>query len=316
MRFFKNTSYDFIGNRKFGYMVTGFLLVIGLISIMTRGLHYGIDFKGGTEIQLRFEKSVEVSEVRRALNFTGINGEIKRFGGDNEILVRTETLVASDVNGQRDVTALEDKIKTGVAEIIKENPMEIDRIDDVGPKIAEDMKSSAVMAILGSLIIVLIYITIRFEFKFAVAAIFATFHDVLVVLGLFSLVYGLFPGLNLEVDQTIIAAFLTIVGYSLNDTVIVFDRIREYRKIFKSDTLEVVMNKSVNSTLSRTFMTSFTTLIVMVTLYFFGGESTKPFAFAMILGIAIGTFSSIFVASPIVLEWDKWATARNAKLTK
>lgn len=316
MRFFKNTSYDFIGNRKFGYMVTGFLLVIGLISIMTRGLHYGIDFKGGTEIQLRFEKSVEVSEVRRALGFTGINGEIKRFGGDNEILVRTETLVAADANGQRDVTALEDKIKTGVAEIIKDNPMEIDRIDDVGPKIAEDMKASSIYAIIGSILVILIYITLRFEFKFAVAAIFATFHDVLVVLGLFSLIYGLFPGLNLEIDQTIIAAFLTIVGYSVNDTVIVFDRIREYRKIFKSDSLEVVMNKSVNSTLSRTFMTSFTTLIVMVTLYFFGGESTKPFSFAMILGIAIGTFSSIFVASPIVLEWDKWATARNAKLTK
>ncbi|MCK6602930.1 MAG: protein translocase subunit SecF [Bacteroidetes bacterium] len=304
MRLFQNTNYDFIGNRKFGYVVSIVLLVIGLGSMAIRGLHYGIDFKGGTEIQLRFEKPVEISEVRRALNFAGINGEIKRFGGETEILVRTEMVVAADAEGQRDVTALEEKIGSGITEILKDNPMKIMRIDDVGPKIAEDMKTSAVYAILGSLLIVLIYITIRFEFKFAVSAIVATFHDVLVVLGLFSLLYGLFPGLNLEVDQTIIAAFLTIVGYSLNDTVIVFDRIREYRKIFKGDTLETVMNKSVNSTLSRTFMTSFTTFIVMIVLYIFGGETTRPFAFGMMLGIAIGTFSSIFVASALVLEWD------------
>ncbi|NUQ81630.1 MAG: protein translocase subunit SecF [Bacteroidetes bacterium] len=295
MRFFQNTNYDFVAARKVGYVVTAVLLLVALLSILIRGLQYGIDFKGGTEIQLRFTSAVEVSEVRRAMDFAGVKAEIKRFGADTEILVRTDV--------EMETTALEEAVMGGLKEILPDNPATIDRNDVIGPKIAEDMKAGAVYAILGSLLLILAYISIRFEFKFAVAAIFATFHDVVVVLGLFSLLYGLFPGLNLEIDQTIIAAFLTIVGYSLNDTVIVFDRVREFRKIFKGETLEEVINKSVNSTLSRTFMTSFTTMIVMVILYIFGGETTRPFAFAMILGIIIGTYSSIFVASPIVLEW-------------
>lgn len=197
MRFFQNTNYDFVAARKVGYVVTAVLLLVALLSILIRGLQYGIDFKGGTEIQLRFTSAVEVSEVRRAMDFAGVKAEIKRFGADTEILVRTDV--------EMETTALEEAVMGGLKEILPDNPATIDRNDVIGPKIAEDMKAGAVYAILGSLLLILAYISIRFEFKFAVAAIFATFHDVVVVLGLFSLLYGLFPGLNLEIDQTIIS---------------------------------------------------------------------------------------------------------------
>lgn len=305
MRILQNTNYDIIANRKIGYTVTIILLAVGTISLLFRGLQYGIDFKGGSEVQLKFEKSIEVSSVRTALTDLGISGEIKRFGSETDILIRT------DFEGE--LTELGEKITAGLAKTISENPAKVVRLDNVGPRIASDLKMSAVYAIIGSIIVILLYITLRFEFKFAIGAIVATFHDVLVVLGIFSLMYGWFDGLNLEIDQTIIAAFLTIVGYSVNDTVVIFDRIREYSKIYKGETTEWVMNKSVNSTLSRTVMVSFTTLIVMIVLFIFGGESTRAFSFAMILGIIIGTYSSIFVASPIVLEWQKYSESRSKK---
>lgn len=302
MRIFQNTTYDIIGQRKIGYIVSIALLVIGLLSIMVRGLQYGIDFKGGTEIQLQFSEAVEIQSVRQTLQTIGITGEIKRFGSERDVLVRTE------VTG--DPLLIGETIKSAVSGQMSGITVDIVRSDENGPKIAQDMKQGAFFAIIGILLIVLIYITLRFELKFAVAAIVATLHDVLVVLGIFSLMYGWFEGLNLEIDQAIIASFLTIVGYSLNDTVVVFDRIREYRKTFKGDTMEQVMNKSINSTLSRTIMVSFTTLIVMLVLFLFGGESTRGFSFAMIIGIFVGTFSSIFVASPLVLEWENRVIAR------
>lgn len=305
MRLFKNTNYDFIGNRKIGYVVTTVLLLVGLVSALTKGLTYGIDFKGGVEVQLKFGKPVEVAEIRSGLNAAGIKGEIKRFGAANEILIRT------DFAG--DLTEISEKIKAGVAAKMPENPVIDSKNYSVGARIANDLKVGAVWAVFWSVIVILVYIAFRFDFRFGIAAIFATFHDVLVVLGLFSLLYGWFDWLNLEIDQTIIAAFLTIVGYSVNDTVVVFDRIRENRKIFKGETLEWVMNKSVNSTLSRTTMTAFTTFLVMVVLFIFGGEPTRAFSFGMMLGIVIGTYSSIFVASPIVLEIDKFIQSRKKK---
>lgn len=305
MRILHNTNYDFVGNKKKAYTVTAVLLIVGMLSLLFKGLGYGIDFKGGTEIQVKFEKMIEIGAVRSALNAEGIEGEIKSFGNGTDVLIRT------DFAG--DQTEVSEKVILGLQKAISDNPAKVVRLDNVGPRIASDMKTSSIYAVIGSIIVILLYLSLRFEFKFAIGAIVATFHDVLVVLGIFSLLYGWFDGLNMEIDQTIIAAFLTIVGYSVNDTVVVFDRIREYRKIYKGETIEWVINRSINSTLGRTIMTSFTTLVVMIVLFFFGGDTTRAFSFAMILGIIIGTYSSIFVASPVVLEWQKHVEERRKK---
>jgi len=178
----------------------------------------------------------------------------------------------------------------------------------VSPRFADDLKRGAIYSILGSLLVIFVYILLRFEWRFGVGAVAALFHDVTITLGIFSIFHGFVP-FSLQIDQTIIAAFLTIVGYSLNDTVVVFDRIREYTGIFKSETYEHIVNKSINNTLSRTLVTSGTTLFVVAVLFIFGGEVLRGFAFALIIGILIGTYSSVFVASPIVLELRKRASA-------
>jgi preprotein translocase SecF subunit len=179
--------------------------------------------------------------------------------------------------------------------------LEVEKTDNVGPRFAQDLKQGAIFSVLGSLLVIFVYILIRFEWRFGVGAVAALFHDVVITLGVFSLLHGFLP-FSLQIDQTIIAAFLTIVGYSLNDTVVVFDRVREYTGLFKAERYEDVVNRSINNTLSRTIVTSGTTLLVVAVLFIFGGEVLRGFAFALIVGIVIGTYSSIFVASPVVVE--------------
>lgn len=305
MQFFKELNIDFLGKRKIAYAFSGSLILIGLISLVIHGgPKYGIDFTGGTSLQLKFEKPITAADLRRSLSDIGFgDAEIKRIGEpeDNEFIIRVEQI------GEGAEVA--DIMEQEFSKDFPDNPYDIRSAVEIGPKIGGELRRAAVVAILVSLLGILIYISARFEFKFAVGAVVALFHDVLITLGVFSL-------LNLEISLAVVAAFLTIVGYSLNDTIVVFDRIRENVKVIRRETPEAIMNISLNQTLSRTVITSLTTLIVVVVLYILGGEVIHNFSFALIVGVVIGTYSSIFVASPVVLEWvNKTASKKRGQKT-
>ena len=224
--------------------------------------------------------------------------EVKSYNNGEQMLIRT--------SDEEDVSVVQGKILNTIGSSFEGSSPTVESTYVVTARFAEDLKRGAIYSILGSLLVIFVYILLRFEWRFGVGAVVALFHDVTITLGVFSIFHGLL-GFSLQIDQTIIAGFLTIVGYSLNDTVVVFDRIREYTGIFKSESYDDVINKSINNTLSRTVITSSTTLFVVVILFIFGGEVLRGFAFALIIGIAIGTYSSIFVASPLVLELRKRA---------
>jgi len=369
MRIFENLNVDFLGKRKIAYMLSAFIFLAGIISIIARGLELGVDFKGGTEIVLQFENPVDVGSIRTDIGNIGLGEvEVKTFGGESGIMIRIEDQVIPPSIYPRVVENIENKIETdfpglertvidssansvtyeftesattdavidalfeagfqagriseesdnvqlivrvGISDWIKENlnqkltdnPFIVLKEDIVGPKIGEELKRDAVLAIFFSLIAILVYLGFRFKFIFAVAAVTALFHDVLITLGIFSLLYGLIPGLNLEITITVVAAFLTLIGYSINDTVVNFDRVRENLKIHKTRPIYQIVNDSINQTMSRTILTSGTTLLAVGVLVLFGGEVLKSFAFALIIGVFIGTYSSIFVASALVYEY-------------
>ena len=369
MRILENLNYDFLGKRKIAYAISVTIFLIGLISILVRGLEFGIDFKGGTEIVLQFEKPVDVGEIRTYVENLGLGtAEVKTFGGETGIMVRTEEQIippeifpkvvenieiaiekyfpaiqrniidstASSVtyefenseitnavidklfetgfqsghvseeldNKQMIVrVSIADWIKENLSEKVENNPFIVLKEDIVGPKIGEELKQDAVLAIFFALIVILLYLGFRFKFVFATGAVAALFHDVLITLGLFAALYGLIPGLNLDIDLTVVAAFLTLIGYSINDTVVNYDRIRENLKIHKTRPLYDIINTSLSQTMSRTLLTSGTTLITVLILLIFGGEVLKVFAFTLFFGVIIGTFSSIFVASALVYEY-------------
>jgi preprotein translocase subunit SecF len=293
MQFFQTPNIDFISRRRFAYIVSSALFVIGVISLVIRGgPNYGIDFKGGTSIVLRFEEEVATTALRDALAAIGMGtSEIKTLGRQNEYLIYVEQ--------QRGVSATDmaRRVEGAITESLLDVSYEVRSIDTIGPKIGEELRKAAIMAILIALLLILIYIGWRFELVFAVGAIAALFHDVIITLGIFSL-------LNYEISLKEIAAFLTIVGYSLNDTIVVYDRVRENLKVLRSEDLPTIINRSINQCLSRTVVTSVTTFVVVFTLFLFGGEVIKGFAFAMMVGVIVGTYSSVFVASPVVLEWQ------------
>ncbi|MCZ7558053.1 MAG: protein translocase subunit SecF [Bacteroidia bacterium] len=304
MRIFKDLNIDFLGKRNLFYLVSAAVIVAGIASIVFKGLEFGLDFKGGTEVVVRFPRAVEIGELRGIMRNADLGSvEIKSFGGETDYIVRTELKgEGSKISDQIKVTL--DKAFTEQIEVLQENRVEA--------KIGAEIRRDAVIAIFVALIGILVYIGFRFKFIFAVGAVAALFHDVLLTLGIVSICTGLIPGLNLEFDQAMVAAFLTLVGYSINDTVIVFDRVRENLKLFKTSPLEPLMNKSINTTMARTILTSATTMVTMLALLFLGGEPTRGFAFTMVIGIITGSYSSIFVASALTLDWAK---ARNAKIT-
>lgn len=292
MQFFTNANFKFINSRKIGYIVSSILIVISIISLIIHGgPKYNIDFTGGTLIHLKFEKDVEIQSIRSALSAKGYgDSEIKHFGEENEIAIRAGV--------ERTSEELSTTIEKYIEEVLPDNPFVIQRVEKVGPKIGRELIFDAIKAILWAMILILVYIMWRFEFKFSIGAIAALFHDITITLGIFSV-------LDIEISAPIIAAVLTIVGYSLNDTIVVYDRIRENLKLSKKNVADIAgtVNMSINETLSRTIITSTTTLIVVIILYFFGGEVLRTFALALIIGICIGTYSSMFVASPIVVDW-------------
>ncbi|MFQ5674995.1 MAG: protein translocase subunit SecF [bacterium] len=287
-----NTHFDFLGKRTVALALSGILILFGVVSLaIHKGPKYGIDFTGGTSLDLKFEKEVSVAAVRSAMANLGFaNAEIKNFGTPRDILIRVQQQDTS-------VTGITAHIKEELTRTFPDNKFVELSKDSVGPKIGAELRTAAIWAILVGLLFLLIYISWRFEFKFAVGAIAALFHDVIITLGIFSV-------LQMEITLPIIAAFLTIVGYSINDTIVVFDRIRENLKVLRRETYETIVNSSVNQSLSRTIVTSMTTLIVVLILYLFGGSVIKSFAFALIIGVVVGTYSSIFIASPIVVTWE------------
>ena len=295
MRFFQNPSIPFIPKRRIAYIVSGTLLLVSLVALLTRGLETGIDFQGGTEFVVETGEALSIPDVRDTLTETfSAQPEVKTYGNDHTLLIRT-------VTGGDNIDELQATVESALTEAFPEASVSTLSISTVGPRFADTLKRGAFYAVLASLLVIFAYLWIRFEWQFSLGAVAALSHDVVITLGMFALLHHLLP-FSLQIDQTIIAALLTIVGYSINDTVVIFDRIREYTNLFKTEPFEETVNRSINSTLSRTVMTSVTTLIVVLTLFIFGGEVLRGFAFALMFGIVIGTYSSIFVASPVLLE--------------
>lgn len=297
MRILGQTNIDFMGMRRVFFVVSLILVMVGMASIVIKGLELGIDFVGGTELVVEFEEAIPVGEIRSAMTDAGFDqAVIRTFGVPRDILIRT---IEMDREDQR----VRDIILQTLTERFPDNSITVLREDSIGPTIGAELRRDATMAIIVALFAILGYIAIRFKFVYGLGAVAAIFHDVLVAVGLLSLLHGLSPYLNLEISQHIIAAFLTIIGLSVNDTVVVFDRIRENLKLYRSWSIYDVINKSINDTLSRTIITSGTVLIVLIVLFVFGGEVTRGFAFTLIIGVIIGTYSSIYIASALVIEW-------------
>lgn len=297
MQWLVNANYEFINRRRIAYVVSGVLIAVGLFSILFhKGLNYSIDFKGGSILEVRFDETLPMSDIRASVERSGVGGfEIQRFGDDREILISIEQAEKSGEFGEKLITQFRKDFPDRTAEIRRE--------ESVGPRIGAELRSKAFFAIVFALIGILIYISWRFEFRFAVAAVAALAHDVTVTLGVFSI-------LDREISLGVIAAFLTIVGYSLNDTIVVFDRIREDLRLYSRQPYDRVLNTAINRTLSRTILTSGTTLVVVLFLLFMGGSVLRDFALALTIGVVTGTYSSIFVASSLLVEWNDWAVGR------
>jgi preprotein translocase subunit SecF len=305
MRLFKKTNIDFLGKRKMWYIVSTIMVLFGMFSIVFKGINYGIDFQGGTELVLAFQQKIDIGEIRIGLTKVGLGtSEIKSYGGDNNVLIRTSE--------QAEGTGVADKIKNAMKVSFPEKKFEVIKEDKIGPKIGKELRTDAMLAVFWSFIAILIYVAIRFKFAYGFGAVVALVHDVFTTFGFLSLLNNTIPGLNLDLSQEIIAAFLTLIGVSVNDTVIIFDRIRENEKIYRSMPLMEVMNKSLNDTLSRTIITSSTIFMVLIILLLFGGEVNRGFAFTMAFGIVTGTYSSIYVASAFVLDWTRYQNRKKA----
>jgi preprotein translocase subunit SecF len=268
-------------------LLSGSLIALSLVLFVVRGLNYGVDFVGGTSVELRFQNPVELDRVRSLVSSQFGADRIQRLGTPNEVLVHVieqHDRVANDLVGM---------LRTS----FPENAVELRSVSQVGPKIGEELKSSAVWATIWGLAFIVVYLAIRFHWKWGLAAVIALAHDVLITLGFFVV-------LQLEFSLVAVAAFLTIIGYSVNDTIVVFDRIRENVRLMKrGTTFDEVVNRSINETLSRTVVTSALTLLSVIVLAILGGEVLRSFAWALIVGIVVGTYSSVFVASPVLLEW-------------
>ncbi|MEI6706109.1 MAG: protein translocase subunit SecF [Methylococcales bacterium] len=284
----KTTNINFIGNRKIALIFSGILSLVSIISLATRGLDMGIDFTGGTLIEVGYQQAADIDQLRKTLTETGFSdATVQNFGTTKDVLIR---LKPHDDMQNKDISA---KIIEAINKTTKE-PASVRRIEFVGPQVGDDLAQDGFLALLYSTFGILIYIAWRFEWKFSVGAIIATFHDVIVTLGVFSI-------FQLEFDLTVLAAILTLIGYSLNDTIVVYDRIRENFHNLRKMSTEDIMNNAINITLSRTIMTSITVTLVLVSVFFLGGETIHNFATAMLFGVVFGTYSSIFIASPAAL---------------
>jgi len=283
---------DFVGKRLVAMIASLVLILLGLGTMVLKGGPlYGIDFAGGTLVQLKFAQHPDIGRVRQALDQRGMGAAIIQSLGEEKISVRVKSEV-----GQQDTVS--DDIQGALAADFGEDGFSVELVEMVGPQVGADLRRKGMLSILYAMVGILIYITLRFQFRFALGAIAALVHDVLITIGVFS-VFGK------EFTLPVVAALLTIIGYSLNDTIVVYDRIRENMRKSPKDNLAGVVNSSINQTLSRTILTSGTTLFVVLCLFFFGGEVIHDFSFALLVGILVGTYSSIYIASPILLLGSK-----------
>ena len=322
--FLQNTKVDFIGKKKIAYIVSGALILISLVSIFTKGFTYGVDFTGGRTYVVRFDKPVTAEEVRAAaiVEFDGAV-EVKQFGGESQMKITTQYLVENEsTEADAEVEAkLYNALKGFFASELTfaeftstlDNPNGIISSDKVGPTIANDITRNAIIAVIIALFVIFAYIAVRFKgWTWGLGGVVGLAHTALIVIGFFSLFSGILP-FSLDIDQTFIAAILTIIGYAINDTVVIFDRIREYKTLHPKADFRQNVNEALNSTLSRTMNTSLTTLVTMLAIAIFGGEVIRGLAVALILGIVIGTYASIFIATPIMFDVTKKAEAKKAK---
>jgi preprotein translocase subunit SecF len=288
MELFKSDKiYDFMSKRNIFISISLILIALSLFSIFTKGFNWGIDFKGGIEIQVKFDKPVDLGEVRKIISKKFPNPSVTTFGSDNEILIR---LNVNAVSGD-----VQKSLGKEIKELLKPlGHIEIRRVDIVGAKVGNELKEKGLKALIFSIIGILIYVSFRFEWRFALASVLALFHDTIISLGAVSF-------FNVEVNLDVLAAILTIMGYSLNDTIVVFDRIREQVRDSKVNDLANLINEAISKTISRTVLTSLTTFFVVLTLFLFGGEIIRPFSFTLLVGIIAGTYSSIFIASPLLI---------------
>jgi SecD/SecF fusion protein len=293
---FANSTISFLSKRKGAYMFSFLLVCLGIISLATRGLNQGVDFKGGRNFVVRFDQNVVTQEVRSSLASPFETApEVKTFGKANQVKITTKYMIDEKDSDDLVLAKLDQGLRT------LDGKYEVMSSQLVGPTIADDIKQSAVWAVIFSLLVIFLYILIRFrKLSYSIGAVVAVFHDVLVVLAVFSIFYGRLP-FSLEIDQAFIAAILTVIGYSLNDTVVVFDRIREYFGT-KKGTREDIVNAALNSTLSRTINTSLTTFFVLLIIFLFGGEVIRGFMFALMIGVIVGTYSSLFIATPVMVD--------------
>ena len=305
MRWFETPNYNFTSMYKVSYAVSGFLVIISVIAIFTMGLNYGIDFRGGQEFVFEFDQPVDVVELRSELTEPlQSTPEIKLFGSNREILLRVDT--------EENITRTRELLLSSFQEIYPGISVAVQKTDLVGPRFAEDLRRGALYSIIFSIIVIFIYLLIRFKgWNYSTGAVVGLVHDVVIILGIFTILRDIAP-FDVSIDQTLIAGFLTIVGYSLNDTVVVFDRVRENSLIYKTMEYTEMVNKSLNDTLSRTVITSLTTLFVVVVLFIFGGEVLKGFAFALMLGIILGTYSTLFIATAVAVDLKKRFTEKKA----
>ncbi len=287
---------DFLGKRKLALIFSGVLLLLSLGLVAGKGLNFGIDFTGGTLVEVKFKEAPAIVDIRKALIPAGFGQAIiQEFGSPEEILIRVQNQDASD--SSKISTDILDALGAGLGA----DNVEMRRVEFVGPQVGEELTEAGILAVLFAMFAILIYVTFRFKLRFAIGADAALLHDITLVIGVFALT-------GKEFTLPVVAAILTVIGYSLNDTIVVFDRIRENfennRKRKNPDNEVDVVNKSINQTLARTLMTSLTTLLVVLSLFFFGGEVIHNFAFALIVGIVVGTYSSIYIASPVMLSLE------------
>jgi preprotein translocase subunit SecF len=288
------TRYDFIGKRKITLWISALAILISLGSVFFHGgLRLGVDFAGGLVAEIKFSKPVDISQVRNAADAIGLkDAVVQKFGGENEFLIRVEK--ATD-----DLEAISKTIQTSLQERFKDRSLEIRRIEVVGPKVGKDLKEKAMWAVGLAFLGILIYVAFRFrEIAYGLGGIVALFHDIIVTFGAISI-------FNIEFSLNVLAVILTIIGFSINDTIVIFDRVRENVKKMRKDDLVTIFNVSINETLGRTILTSGTVMMVVLILFFFGGEVIHDFTIALIVGMITGTYSTVYIASPVVLFWEK-----------
>jgi preprotein translocase subunit SecF len=297
-----DTRYDFIGKKKFTIWVSAIVILLSFGSILYHGgLRYGVDFAGGILLQIKFSKTVDISEVRNAIEAMGSkDAVVQKFGGENEFLIRIE-------KSSEDLEAMSKTIQTSLQERFKGQTLEIRRAEVVGPKVGKDLKTKAIWATVLSFLAILIYVAVRFrQVSYGLGGIVALVHDIIITFGAISI-------FDLEFSLPLLAVILTIIGFSINDTIVIFDRVRENIKKMRKERLDTIFNVSINETLGRTILTSGTVMMVVLILFFFGGPVIHDFTSALIVGLISGTYSTVYIASPIVLLWHNHITLKRKR---